>query len=62
MLQKKIFPQTQVTAAEMRQYYEDNRDKLFTVRDAAQFEMIQVDPVKVGGREIAKQKITEYQA
>jgi peptidyl-prolyl cis-trans isomerase C len=62
LLRKKIIPQTQVTAAEMRQFYDANRDKLFTVRDQAQFEMIQVDPEKVGGRDIAKQKIEEYRA
>jgi parvulin-like peptidyl-prolyl isomerase len=62
LLRKRIIPQTQVTAAEMRQFYEANRDKLFTVRDQAQFEMIQVDPAKVGGLDIAKQKIEEYRA
>ncbi len=62
LLQKRIFPQTQVTAAEMRDYYEANRDTEYTVRDAAQFEMIQIDPVKVGGRDLAKQKIDDLRA
>lgn len=62
LLQKRIFPQIQVTAAEMRQYYEANREKLYTVRDAAQFEVIEIDPVKVGGEELAKQKIQDLRA
>ena len=34
-------------------------DRIHTLRDAAQFEMIQIDPAKVGGREAAKQKIED---
>ncbi|MDQ3439508.1 MAG: peptidyl-prolyl cis-trans isomerase, partial [Planctomycetota bacterium] len=62
LLQKEIFPKISVTAAEMRRYYEENREKTYTVRDAARFEMIQVDPVKVGSRELAKQRIDELHA
>ena len=62
LLQKKVIPKIQVTADEMRQYYDANVEKEYTVRDAAQFEMIQVDPAKVGGRDLAKQKIEEYRA
>ena len=62
LLRKRVFPRVQVTAAEMRQYYEANREKEYTVRDAAQFEMIQIDPAKVGGSELAKQKIDDLRA
>jgi parvulin-like peptidyl-prolyl isomerase len=59
---KKVFPQIQLNADEMRKYYDDNIEKEFTVRDAAQFEMIQIDPAKVGGREVAKQKIEDLRS
>ncbi|HEV2294662.1 MAG TPA: peptidyl-prolyl cis-trans isomerase [Tepidisphaeraceae bacterium] len=59
LLQKRIIPQIQVTAAEMRDYYEANRETEFTVRASAQFDMIQIDPAKVGGGELAKQKIED---
>jgi parvulin-like peptidyl-prolyl isomerase len=62
LLQKEIHPKIQVTAAEMRRFYEENREKAYTVRDAARFEMIQVDPVKVGSRTLAKQRIDELHA
>lgn len=62
LLRKHILPRIQVTAAEMRQYYEANREKEYTVRDAAQFEMIEIDPVKVGGTALAKEKIEDLRA
>jgi parvulin-like peptidyl-prolyl isomerase len=61
-LQKRILPRAQVNAADMRAYYNANVEKAFTVRDAAQFEMIQVDPVKVGGREEARKRAEDYRA
>jgi parvulin-like peptidyl-prolyl isomerase len=60
-LQKKILPLVQVNAADMREYYDANLQKEFTVRDAAQFEMIQVDPLKIGGRDEARKKIDDLQ-
>ena len=62
LLQKEIHPKIHVTAAEMRRFYEENREKEYTVRDAARFEMIQVDPVKVGSVALAKQRIDELHA
>ena len=62
LLQKEIYPKIQVTAAEMRRYYEDNLAKEYTVRDAARFELIEVDPVKVGSVDLATQRITELHA
>jgi peptidyl-prolyl cis-trans isomerase C len=62
LLQKEIYPKIQVTAAEMRRFYEENREKEYTVRDAARFEMIQVDPAKVGSTGLAKQRIDELRA
>ncbi len=62
LLRKRVIPKIQVTANEMREYYDRNVEKEYTIRDAVQFEMIQVDPAKVGGRDLAKQKIEEYRA
>jgi parvulin-like peptidyl-prolyl isomerase len=59
---KRVVPQIQITAAEMRRYYEDNLEKVYTERAAAQFEMIQIDPAKVGGDALAKQKIDDLHA
>jgi len=57
--QKRIMPRVQVSAAEMRDYYERNRAHLFTDRGAAQFRLIKVDVKKSGGRDAALGKITE---
>ena len=57
--QKRIMPRVQVSAAEMRDYYERNRNQLFTERGAAQFRLIKVDVKKSGGRDEALKKITE---
>lgn len=55
--QKKIMPRVQVSASEMREYYERNR-ALFSERGVAQFRLIKVDVAKAGGREEAMKKIT----
>ena len=57
--QKKIMPRVQVSASEMRDYYDRNRAQLFTERGAAQFRLIKIDVKKSGGREEALRKITE---
>ncbi|MGB7160839.1 MAG: peptidyl-prolyl cis-trans isomerase, partial [Tepidisphaeraceae bacterium] len=62
LLQTKIYPRIQVNAADMRRYYNANRDKEFTTRDAAKFEMIMIDPAKVGGTQLAKDKIDDLHA
>lgn len=56
--QKRIMPRVQVSAAEMREYYERNRAQLFTTRGVAQFRLIKIDVKKAGGRDEAMKKIT----
>ena len=55
--QKKIMPRIQLSAAEMREYYDRNRTHLFTTRADAQFRLIKIDKKKAGGREPAMDKI-----
>ncbi len=55
--QKKIMPRIQLSAAEMREYYDRNRTHLFTKRADAQFRLIKIDIKKAGGREPAMDKI-----
>jgi parvulin-like peptidyl-prolyl isomerase len=57
--QKRIMPRVQVSAAEMRDYYERNKAQLFADRGNAQFRLIKVDVKKSGGREEALRKISE---
>jgi parvulin-like peptidyl-prolyl isomerase len=55
--QKKIFPRLQITTADMRRYYRDNVDKLFTERASATVRIIRIDPARSGGRAAALEKI-----
>jgi parvulin-like peptidyl-prolyl isomerase len=55
--EKKVMPRIQVSAAEMREYYDRNRDTLFTERGVAQLRLIKVDVAKAGGRDAAFAKI-----
>ncbi|MEA2708768.1 MAG: hypothetical protein QOF78_1369 [Phycisphaerales bacterium] len=57
--EKKIMPRIQVSAAEMRDYYDRNREQYFSQRAAAQFRLIKIDVKKAGGHEPAMRKITE---
>lgn len=41
--QKKIYPKIQVTAADIREYYDINKDKEFTINDQVKFRLIKVD-------------------
>jgi parvulin-like peptidyl-prolyl isomerase len=56
--EKEIVPQIQVTASEIRDYYDRHRDKEFTHPGAARFRLIKIDVKKAGGREPALDKIT----
>jgi parvulin-like peptidyl-prolyl isomerase len=56
--EKKIMPRIQVTASEMREYYDRNRAALFTSRGSAQFRLIKIDVKKAGGRDEAMKTIT----
>jgi hypothetical protein len=56
---KKVYPRVQVTADEMRRYYERNRDALFTEHAAARFRLIKIEPERTGGREKALDKIKD---
>ena len=46
-----IRPRIQVTAADMRKYYLDNVDRLYTERDQAQYRIIKIDPARIGGQD-----------
>jgi parvulin-like peptidyl-prolyl isomerase len=51
--QKKEYPKIQVTAADMRRYYQENMQREFTTPDRARFRVIMVDKNKIGGRQPA---------
>jgi parvulin-like peptidyl-prolyl isomerase len=48
-LRKMIEPRIQVSAADLRKYYNANLDKLYTVKEQAQFRVIKIDPARIGG-------------
>jgi parvulin-like peptidyl-prolyl isomerase len=57
-LQRRIYPLLQVTASDIRRYYEANRDTEFTKPARAKFRVIKIDPRKMqveGGAEGARQ-------
>jgi parvulin-like peptidyl-prolyl isomerase len=56
---RKVYPRIQVTAEEMRRYYDHNRNALFTQHAAAKFRLIKIDPERTGGRDKALDKIKE---
>jgi parvulin-like peptidyl-prolyl isomerase len=60
-LQKMIEPRIQVAAADLRKYYNANLDKLYTVKEQAQFRVIKIDPARIGGADaktVAMKRIT----
>src|SRR5688500_11743489 len=59
---KKIYPRVRVTAADMRRFYEQNQGTAFTIKDAAQFEVIKIDPKRVGSAEEARAKAEEIRS
>jgi parvulin-like peptidyl-prolyl isomerase len=56
--QKKEFPKVQVSADDMRQYYAQHQDQIFTQRAEAKFSMIKIGFDASGGRDQALAKIT----
>ncbi len=59
---KKLYPRIQVSAEDMRRYYEKNRDAQFTDRDNATFRLIKVSAKDVGSDAAAKERIEELHA
>jgi parvulin-like peptidyl-prolyl isomerase len=55
--QKKLFPRIQITAQEMRQYYDSHLASEFTRHGTARFRLIKIDIAKSGGREPALDRI-----
>ncbi|HVT90316.1 MAG TPA: peptidylprolyl isomerase [Tepidisphaeraceae bacterium] len=59
LFQKKLYPQVQVTAEEMRTYYDQHVKTEFTAFDEAQFRVIKITAARTGGREQAIEKIKD---
>jgi len=55
--QKKIFPRVQVTAEDIRRYYNAKQKTEFTEQEQAQFRVIRIDGAKTGGTDKALDKI-----
>jgi hypothetical protein len=51
--QKKVFPKIQVSAEDIRHYYAQNLDRVFTQHDQARFRVIQISVSASGSRELA---------
>src|SRR5206468_3463403 len=49
LYQRRIIPRVQVSAADMRDYYRANVDKIYTEHAQAQFRVIKIDPARIGG-------------
>ena len=54
--QKKVFPKVQITAEDMRRYYEQHLKNEFTESDQAQFRVIRISTKNMGSREAAIEK------
>lgn len=52
--QKKVIPRIQVTADDMRRYYDGNRDAVFTEHDQVRFRLIKIDVKQSGDGDRAK--------
>lgn len=59
---KKLFPRIQVTADDLRRYYEQTRDKDFTQHDTLTFRLIKITPQAMGSDAAAKKKIYDLAA
>ncbi|MGH7176296.1 MAG: peptidylprolyl isomerase [Tepidisphaeraceae bacterium] len=57
--QKKEFPKIQVTADDMRRFYNKHLNDMFTDRDQAQFRVIRIGIVQTGGRDKAYAKVKD---
>lgn len=47
--ERKVRPRVEITAAEMREFYNQNRQRLFTTHEQARFRLIRIDPRSFGG-------------
>jgi len=56
---KKIYPKIQVSATDIRDYYDRNVDKDFTTNDQVTFRLVKVDIKKTGGKNAAQTKIAD---
>lgn len=56
---KKLMPRVQVSAGDMRAYYEKNKDTLFTERASATFRLIKATASDTGSSAAAKSKIED---
>lgn len=59
---RKLFPRIQVTADDMRRFYDRNKDTMFTLRDSATFRLIKISPKDMGSDAAAKAKVDELAA
>ncbi|MDB5327584.1 MAG: peptidylprolyl cis-trans isomerase, PpiC-type [Phycisphaerales bacterium] len=59
---KKLFPRIQVTADDLRRYYDKNRDALFTQHDTLTFRLIKISPDSMGSDALAQKKADELAA
>lgn len=57
--QKKEFPRIQITANDMRQYYDQNKDKLFSDPDMERFRVIKISADQAGSEKLADEQIHE---
>lgn len=57
--QRSIYPRIQVTADDMRRYYQRNLDKEFTEHGQARFRLIKVEIKKIGSRADAQKRAQE---
>jgi len=57
--QKKVYPRIQVTADDIRRYYDRNVEKEFTERAQIQFRLIKIEVKKIGTREQTVTRIQE---
>lgn len=57
--QKKLFPKIQVSARDIREYYNANLDTEFTERDQMKFRLIKIDQKEAGSREAAFEQIKQ---
>lgn len=61
--EKKVRPRvSNATTADMRRFYRDNLQRLFTEKTEANFRLIRVDPARHGGREAALSRATEIRS
>ena len=56
---RKVFPRIQVTANDLRSYYNVNVGREFTELDEATFRLIKIDPKRSGGRDSAQRRVKE---